>query len=514
MMNLAAPLSSVSLVPSNAWGGQMQFVLELPVGTKQPVYKQVCDALRSAIRSGRLRAGERLPSSRELAVSAKVSRFTVMRSYELLTAQGYIETVGGSGTFVTMKNLNSLGPSGEFNAQPESDVSLPSIDSSLSAFGKRVYEGDSIESADAELFRELNYGAPSIEHLPLRQWRDVLNKCARTHEQKLLEYSSDPLGYEQLRESISSYLGRSRALRCNATRVALFSGAQSALDLICRLMLDRGDTVVVEEPGSLCARRMFQTHGANIVSCPVDENGIIVKELYKLDTKIKLIYVTPSHQDPLGVVTSIERRMELLKWAQETGAFIIEDDFDSEFHYGDRAVPSLQGLDQFDCVIYLSSFWKVLFPVVRIAFLVLPKRLTDSVYRSKSYIERDFPLLEQIALSEFLNEGTLERQIKRTKTIYAKRRAALLLALTRRLRGNVTIFGASAGMHMLIRFDPALLSDYILACAQIAQLPMAGTERHYSDEPATNEFMIGFAHHSEEILTATVERFADLLLTP
>jgi GntR family transcriptional regulator / MocR family aminotransferase len=514
MMNLAAPLTSVSLVPGNAWGGQMQFVLELPAGTKQPVYKQVCDALRSAIRSGRLRAGERLPSSRELALSAKVSRFTVMRSYELLTAQGYIETVGGSGTFVTMKNLNSLEPTMEFNAQPESDVALPIIDSSLSAFGKRVFEGDSIESSDAELFRELNYGAPSAEHLPLRQWRDVLNKCARTHEQKLLEYSSDPMGYERLRESISSYLGRSRALRCSANRVALFSGAQPALDLICRLMLDPGDSVVVEEPGAPCARRIFQTHGANVISCPVDENGIVVEGLYKLDTKIKLIYVTPSHQDPLGVVTSIERRMELLKWAKETGAFIIEDDFDSEFHYGDRAVPSLQGLDQFDCIIYLSSFWKVLFPVVRVAFLVLPKRLIDPVYRSKSYIERDFPLLEQIALSEFLNEGTLERQIKRTKTIYSKRRAALLLALTRRLRGQVTIFGASAGMHMIIRFKPELLSDYILACAQIAQLPMVGTDRHYSEEPPTNEFMIGFAHHSEEMLTAIVERFADLLLTP
>jgi GntR family transcriptional regulator/MocR family aminotransferase len=499
MMNLAAPLTSVSLIPGNAWGGQMQFVLELPAGRKQPVYKQVCDALRSAIRSGSLRAGERLPSSRELALSAKVSRFTVMRSYELLTAQGYIETVGGSGTFVTMKNLSSLEPAAEFNAQPESEFVLPFIDSSLSVFGKRVFEGDSIESADAELFRELNYGAPSAEHLPLRQWRDILSKCARTHEQKLLEYSSDPMGYERLRESISSYLGRSRALRCNANRVALFSGAQPALDLICRLMLDAGDSVVVEEPGAPCARRIFQTHGANVISCPVDDNGIVVEELYKLDTKIKLIYVTPSHQDPLGVVTSLERRMELLNWAKETGAFIIEDDFDSEFHYGDRAVPSLQGLDQFDCVIYLSSFWKVLFPVVRVAFLVLPKRLIDPVYRSKSYIERDFPL---------------ERQIKRTKTIYSKRRAALLLALTRRLKGQVTRFGASAGMHMIVRFKPELLSDYILACAQIAQLPMVGTERHYSEEPATNEFIIGFAHHSEEVLADTVERFADLLLTP
>jgi GntR family transcriptional regulator/MocR family aminotransferase len=165
-------------------------------------------------------------------------------------------------------------------------------------------------------------------------------------------------------------------------------------------------------------------------------------------------------------------------------------------------------------VIYLSSFWKVLFPVVRVAFLVLPKRLVDPVFRSKSYVERDFPLLEQIALSEFLNEGTLERQIKRTKMIYSKRRAALLLALTRRLRNQVTTFGASAGMHMLIRFKPELLSDYILACAQIAQLPLVGTERHYSEESPTNEFMIGFAHHSEEMLTATVERFADLLLTP
>jgi GntR family transcriptional regulator/MocR family aminotransferase len=485
----------------------MQFVLALPEHSRQALYKQVCEALRLAIEEGRLRVGEKLPSTRELASAAKISRFTAIRSYELLTAQGLIHTIVGSGTFVADK----ISKSSNHVSDPIAEPSLVLVEPSFSIFGKRMLQSELIEPADAELFQELNYGAPSINQLPLRQWREVLNKCARFEDKTLFQYVSDPMGYLHLREAISAYLTRARSVKCSSSRVALFSGTQSGVDLVCRLLLDPGDIVALENPGFPGARRILNTHGAKIVTIPVDNDGLIVDELYKLKSKVKMVYVTPSHQDPMGVVMSVGRRMELLKWAQLKGAFILEDDYDSEYHYGEKPVSALQGMDQADSVIYIGSFWKVLFPVVRVAFLVLPKRLLAPMHRAKSSIERDFPLLEQIALTEFLNEGILERQIKRTKALYAKRRAALALVLAKRLKDLVAIYGVSAGMHMILQFDPSLPVAKILRCIREAGVPMVSTEKHYVGDPKPHEFMIGFAHHSEEELSALVEHFADLL---
>ena len=486
----------------------LQFVLTLPENSKQPIYKQVCDALRQAIEEGRLRAGEKLPSTRELAASARVSRFTAIRSYELLTAQGLIQTIVGSGTSVTEKP-----PQAEPLAPQLAESTEALAKPLFSSFGQRMAQPELIEAADSELCQELNYGAPSLEQIPLRQWREVLNKCSRFQDKTLFQYVSDPMGYLHLREAICAYLTRSRSIKCTTARLVLFSGAQSAVDIICRLLLEPGDTVVVENPGFPGARRIFNAHGAKIITVPVDNDGLIVEQLYKLAEPVKLVYVTPSHQDPMGVIMSMARRKELLQWAKQSGAFILEDDHDSEYHYGEKPLASLQGLDGADCVIYLASFWKVLFPVVRMAFMVLPKRLQAPVHQAKSYIERDFPLLEQIALTEFINAGTLERQIKRTKSIYARRRAALVLVLAKRFKELVTIYGISAGMHMILHFNHSLAPGKIIECAQKACVPMVSTARHYVGSVRADEFLIGFAHHSEEELTACINRFADLLLT-
>jgi GntR family transcriptional regulator/MocR family aminotransferase len=504
---------------AKSWGRQMQFVLDLPAGSNQPIYKQVCEALIKAIKEGRLKPGEKLPSSRELAVCIRVSRFTVIRSYELLTAQGFIQTTAGSGTFVSDRI-----PEGAIELEPISEWSdelpLRSTSLELSDFGRKLMVASAAIPQDVELFSELNYGAPSIDQLPLRAWREVLNKCARFQDESLFQYISDPMGYAHLREAISAYLTRARSVKSNSQRVAVFSGAQSALDVICRMLLNPGDTVAVEDPGSPSTRRTLLAHEANILGIPVDKEGIVVHALYQAQERIKLVYVTPSHQDPTGSVMSMARRQELLKWAAETSAFIVEDDFDSEYHYGDKPVSSLQGLDQSDCVIYLSSLWKVLYPVVRMAFLVLPRKLVQPVGTAKALIERDSPMLEQVALTEFLNDGILERQIRRTKAVYAKRRAALMLALARQLKDSLTISGAGAGMHLIVRFNDTLDAEHIKACARQAGLPMVGTEQHYAATasvcafvatPATNEFMMSFAHHPEEILTARVDAFANLL---
>lgn len=481
----------------------MQFVLPLPTDAKIPVYRQVSEALRDAILTGRLKPGERLPSTRDLAESIKVSRFTVIRSYEELASQGYIQTTGGSGTFVNPDISRAL-KLDRFDPGPERIESTH-----LSTYGRRVCS-ERIEPADAELFEELNYGAPALDQIPLNRWREMLYRSTRFQDADLVSYRSDPFGYGRLREAIAGYLTRSRSVNCTPDRIVIFSGAQSGLDLIGRLLIDEGDQVVVENPGFPGARRSLVTHGAEIVSVPVDEAGLVVDKLWRCDNA-KLLYTTPSHHDPTGVVLSLPRRLEMLRWADHNNAFILEDDYDSEFRYGEKPVPSMQGLDQSDRVIYLSTFWKVLFPIVRIAFMVLPKRLVPAVSRAKSLIEREFPILEQRALADFINEGHLERHIKRTRAMYATRRAALVQALTVHMSKKITISPITAGMHLMIKFNDSTSERSVLTSASEANLSLATARNHYVSEAPGNEFLVGFAHKEEEELKQSVARFSQLL---
>lgn len=485
----------------------MDFVLTLSQGNRQPVYKQVSDALKLAILSGRLKPGERLPSTRDLADSMNVSRFTVIRSYEELAAQGYIQTTSGSGTFVNKEIPGHLDDMKSRELlRPPTNFDFP--DTKLSVYGERVMNSEEIKSADVELFAELNYGAPTIDQLPLTRWKEMLYKATRYQDGNMLDYSGDPFGYFPLREAIANYLIRSRSVKCTADRIAIFSGAQGALDLVGRLLIDAGDSVALENPGFPGARRSMLTLGADPVPVPVDEQGMMVEHLQSLNSQIKLTYVTPSHHDPTGVVLSLPRRIALLDWAESSNSFIIEDDYDSEYRYGDKPMPSLQGLDENDRVIYLSTFWKVLYPVVRIGYIVLPRRLVSVIHRAKSLIERDFPLLEQRALTDFIDEGHLERHIKRTRVSYAKRRAALVQAVTKHFGKRIFISPVSAGMHLLVRFGDDFDDAQVLKAARDSQVSLVSTVNHYLKNPRSGEFLMGFAHLPEENIQTSVQQFA------
>ncbi|HEY9776370.1 MAG TPA: PLP-dependent aminotransferase family protein [Planktothrix sp.] len=485
----------------------MQFVLTLPESSNLPVYKQVSEALRQAILTGRLKPGDKLPSTRDLAESARVSRFTVIRSYEELASQGYIQTISGSGTFVNREIPKEFSEFAGYGEDPQQHPFLAN-EVELSEYGRRCLSGE-IEHAEVELFPELNYGGPTQDQLPLNRWREVVNRSARFQDQALLSYSSDPFGYAPLREAIAGYLIRSRSVRCIPDQIAIFCGAQAALDLVCRMLLRPGDNAIVENPGFPGARRSLLMNGADLVPVSVDQHGLNVERLYHLESNARLCYVTPSHHDPTGVVMSLPRRLELLRWAERSHAFIVEDDYDSEFRYGDKPVPSLQGLDDHDQVIYLSTFWKVLFPVVRLAFLVVPKRLVEPFHRAKSLLDRDFPLLEQRALTDFINEGHLERHIRRTRAMYARRRAALVQALTKNFRKRVAISDVSAGMHLVVNFPQEVSHEHIMTAARNAQVPLVSSHGHYHQgEGKLGEYLVGFAHADEEQIHSAIERFA------
>lgn len=485
----------------------MQFAVKLPHVQGMPVYRQVSEALREAITSGRLKPGDRLPSTRELAEALSLSRLTVTRGFEELVAQGYIRTIVGSGAYVseTAPIPGRVKEENPINFAPPKEVKYSNYAKSLLRLDQTIFETEDVEP-------ELNYGAPPMEHLPFVRWRELLNRSARMMETHLLEYQSEPFGYRPLRQAIAHYLYRARSLQCSPEQIVLFPSTESGLDLTSRLLLEAGDIAAVENPGFPGARRVFAANRARLLPIPVDQDGMIVSALKEANQSVAIIYVTPSHHDPTGAILPEQRRMELLQYATDSAAIVLEDDYDSEYQYGEQPVPSLFSLDTHETVIYRYNFWRVLYPLVRMGFLVIPKRLIPLMTRAKSIVERNCPLLDQHALADFIGEGHLDRQIKRTRYVYASRRAILVQALTRHLKKNVHIADTSAGLHTLVTFSSQLDENSIVHAAQVSGLPLLSTKKHYCQAAPVNEFLIGFASLQDERIADIIKGFAKIIL--
>ncbi len=480
----------------------MNLDISLNVHDEVPLYRQLSSALKGAIIGGRVRSGEILPSTRELAKSLEISRFTVIKSYEELISQGYFETDLGMGTFVS-RRLPGAEPS-------PAVIAARDPLSSVSRFAKTLMRTQSVEPSDAELFPELNYSAAAMDQLPIAQWKALLAKHTRNKELAEFDYEADPSGYKPLREAICAYLKRSRFIQCEADQVFIFSSAQSALDLLSKIFLNQGDVAAIEDPGFPGARRSFMANGAELFPVPVDAEGLCVNVL-KERPEVKLLYTTPTHQDPSAAILSMDRRKELLDWAARSRAMIIEDDFGSEYRYGGTTPAALQSMDKHQCVLFLSSFWKVLFPIVRLGFVVVPPAFVPIIRAAKAMTERDNRMVEQVVLCDFINEGLLEKHILKTRKIYSSRRQALVYALTKEFGKSVSIAKESSGTKLLLRFKNEHSVEQILRAAQDAGAPLVSTSAFYADKRALNEFLIAFAHFPEEKIASSIQLFAELL---
>ena len=292
----------------------------------------------------------------------------------------------------------------------------------------------------------------------------------------------------------------------------MFAGRELRLDLLCRLLLDEGDYVAVENPGFAQFRHRINQYGAKVVPVPVDQYGLDVAKLEQLGLRFKFVLVAPSHHEPLGVTMSLERRHQLINWARQTNTFIIEDDFDCEYRYFKHAMPSLQGLDRDGHVIYMRCFWRVLFPLMRLGFLVLPERLVDAVRQAKNKVERDPPLLEQLALTSFINEGHLERHIHRTQPAYARRRQALIHALTKHFGQSITIYPSTSGLEILIKVNLPVTEQDVLSIAARCGISFISTSAYYLHSTRQMEFMVPFGHLAEEVLDNGISAMAKELL--
>ena len=323
----------------------------------------------------------------------------------------------------------------------------------------------------------------------------------RGADMAIFDYRTGGAGHDGLRQEIAAYVARSRAVRCEPDQVVVVNGSQQALDLCARLLLDAGDEVAFEDPGYQGARQIFLASGARLRPARVGPEGV---EPSSLGRGTRLLYVTPSHQFPSGASLSVARRLELIEWARRNRAAILEDDYDSEYRYNGPPLPAMQGLAGGGGVIYIGTFSKVMFPGLRIGYVIAPRGLAPAFARAKWLADRQTPVLEQAVLADFLREGHLERHIRRMRRLYGRRREALIESLDRHFGARAVVRGEPAGMHVLVRFQDA----GIAARAVSNRVHVEASAAYYMRSPPENEFVFGFSAISERTIREGVRRLA------
>ena len=462
-----------------------------------PLNQRLYRGLRQSILEGRLAPGTRLPSTRNLAGDLGLSRNVVLMAFDKLLDEGYVEARVGSGTYVST-SLPDAAIAPWRSRVPETASAPPP---QLSVQARRVLALAPLPAPTAPirsgLRYEFRYGLPGIADFPADAWSRVIARRARGLRIGSLRYGR-ARGYQPLREAIARYVTRARGVVASPEQVIIVNGSQQALDLVCRLLVDPGDRVVVEEPCYQGARHVFLAAGARLFPARVDGAGLDVTSLPRRGPT-RLAYVTPSHQFPLGGVMPLGRRLDLLRWAEETGAHVLEDDYDSEFRYEGGPVEAVQGLDRSGRVLYAGTFSKVLFPSLRIGYLIVPPAMVPAVAAMKFLMDMHTPTFEQEALADFIVEGHFERHLRRSRIRNAARRAALLVALDEHLGDRVEVVGANAGVHVVVwlRGIDASHVDAIRHRAAEHGVGVYGVAPHYLHAPRRAGLLFGYACLSE-----------------
>jgi GntR family transcriptional regulator / MocR family aminotransferase len=412
-----------------------------PKDSAAPAYRWLYASLRSAILEGRLHPAARLPATRDLARQYRLSRGTIVNAVEQLKSEGYVQARRGSGTFVSDTLPDELLQVRSIAKPPLPPHERRSPPRTISDYARRVDLFPSFAPHPTRAFRS---NLPALDLFPTTLWAQVAARRLRKVSANFL-LGCDALGYLPLRQAVADYLSSSRGVNCVPDQVAIVSGAQEALDLVARLFLNPGDRVCMENPGYVGATMVFQSLGAKISYVPLDDEGMKLGEATLRG--VRLVYVTPGHQFPLGITMSLPRRLHLLESARKSGALILEDDYDSEFRFSGRPVPALQGLDGHGLVLFTGSFSKVLFPSLRLGYLVLPFDLLDRVCAMLSITRRHAPLMEQAVLCDFITAGHFGRHLRRMRQTYAERLSVLLQSAKQNLEGLLEISGVEAGLQ-------------------------------------------------------------------
>lgn len=478
-----------------------------------PLYQQVYKAIRQSILSGEFKPQTRLPSSRNLAQKLGVSRITIFNAYEQLYAEGYLEGKVGAGTFVAAELPNDLvrisrpGP----KKDPVS-IKKPAVER-FSPYGRRLaIISAHLKNTDqtGNAAQPFASGLPAIDEFPFAIWGRIAAGIYSKPPVELFGYT-DWQGYGPLREAVAAHLSSFRGVNCQPEQVIITAGAQQALDLIIRIFLSEHDGVLIENPCFHNARGAFGAAGAKLIPVPVDGSGLNIDSVPLPDRPIKLIHVTPSHQYPLGVTMSLPRRFALLELAKKMNAWIIEDDYDSDFRYSGRPLASLQGLDPVGRVIYVGTFSKTIFPSLRLGCVVVPPELIKIFKLAHIFSKVHCPLIDQIILAKFISEGHFERHIRRMRKLYEGRQKYFRSQCEKYLNGLIKIEKADAGLH-LVGWLPENISDKKVAeRARAKNLTIAAVSDHYIGNTSRNGLIFGYTAFSEKQIEGGIKELKKIL---
>jgi GntR family transcriptional regulator / MocR family aminotransferase len=455
--------------------------------------------LRGAILEGRLPPGVRLPASRDFAQQHGVSRGTVVNVFERLQAEGYLKSLVGSGTRVnsaaehaTQVHQPAISQPPEYVQQLQASYSRPKALAGLTQpKGSRPFQ---MRDGD-------------VREFPARIWASLMARRAR-QVSSWIGTEDDGRGYAPLREAVAEYLATSRGIRCTPDQVAIVSGVQQALDLLARFLLKPGDPVWMEDPGYFGAVLAFGNAKASLVPVPVDSEGLSVSAGRDRCRQARGAYVTPAHQFPLGMAMSLDRRLQLLEWAAQNGSFVIEDDYDSEYRFLGRPIPALQSLDRGSHVIVTGSFNKLLFPSLRLGYIVFPECLVDLFRAFRFRTDLRSLHLDQAVLCDFITGGHLGRHLRRMRELYASRLEALIDASRREIGGCLEISGIQAGLYTAAFLHNGMTSQMAEAAATSQGLEVMSLDRFTIDVPDPRGILLGFAAFDESAIRAGVTNLA------
>jgi len=467
---------------------------------RDPLFRQVYQGLRDQVLSGALPAGSKLPSTRTISDQLGISRTVAVLAYEQLLAEGYATGRGGSGTYVATAGFSPRALSHEQSPK----LRLSRFGESAAGASDRV---KAYQHRKKRLPYNFVYGRSDLETFPFEMWRRTLLRCARKTPVSGLDYGPSA-GSPALREAICVHLRRSRAVVCEPSQVIITSGSHQALDIICRVLIGPGDSVALENPSYEGIAEVLRASRARVFPVSVDGEGLDPK---RLPRGARLVFVTPSHQFPTGVILPLARRVELLRWAARHNAVVVEDDYDGEFRYEGHPLESLQGLDREGRVIYVGTFSRTVFSSLRIGYLIAPKQLVEVFTAAKWLCDRQSATLEQEALAEFITRGTYERYLRRVRRRNASRRQALLEAIDAHLGDRVEVTGDGAGAHVVLWPKKRVSEASVVAQAAARGVGVYEISPYFLKPSSRTGILLGYSRVNEKQITEGIRRLGEVL---
>ena len=483
--------------------GALLSTLEINRSSSAPIYRQIEDFLRQMILDGALLPSQKLPSTRELALELGVSRITIKSVYEQLISEGYVQGKTGAGTFV------SEGLDGETPVVPSVDtIRKDYFDGNFSKTAEHI----SFSQASARYGSILPFrpGVPALDKFPVKRWNKYLSRATTKSDIANFSYG-DLLGSEKLRASIARHLADSRGMKVDPKQILITSGAQQAFVLISYVLMNKNDTIWYENPGHIAGRDLLKIVGGDVSPVPIDKEGLNLPYAVLNFSKPKLIFTTPSHQQPLGITMSLQRRLTLLKYAHENASWVIEDDYDSEFRYRGRPLPALAALDKVGRVLYVGTFSKSLFPSVRIGYVVVPEILVDTFAKTRNIFGQTSSAITEEALSNFMDDGGFAEHIRKMRRLYRERRDILLDALKNHCSNILEPQQTDAGMHIIADIKNGMsdrLAHLQLLNAGIDSLPLS---IYYEGSVQRQALVLGFSGVQKKVIPKLVTKMGRVL---